>query len=151
MTCCRLLTDGVMQALPFQRTIATAFYDGPIDGFTECSECRTTYSFRKLDWDDSQDVRVTGFAPLQSNLDDIAIRLEINRVEGGRLSLIPPLNNSLEQIVKDLFSHRPLYIAAISNGWPGGSAVWRDLRGFDLQDITDWFWFLGIPRGKTQE
>jgi hypothetical protein len=148
MICCKCLVDGVTQTMPFQRTIATGFYDGPTDGFTECSECRTAYSFRKLDWDDLQDVRITGFGPLQTSLDTIAARLKINQADVGRLLVVPSSSESLDQFVKEAFVNPPVYVAAIAGGWPGRSTVWRDIRGLDLQSVKDWFSLLGISRGN---
>lgn len=64
MTCCKLRVDGVMESLPFERKIATRYYDGAIEGFTECSECKQTYAFHMLDWDDAHDQRIIAYAPL---------------------------------------------------------------------------------------
>jgi hypothetical protein len=140
-----------MESLPFQRTIATGFYDGPIEGFTECSECKQAYSFRKLDWDDLQNVRITGFTPLQISLDTIATRLKINRLTALPVSLVPPLSDPIETFVKELLAYHPNYVAAVSGGWPGQSSVWRDIRGLDLQSISDWFSFLGISKGTSPD
>lgn len=148
MKCCKLLVDGVMELLPFRRTIATGFYDGPTEGFAECSECKLAYSFRKLDWDDLQDVRIIGFAPLQISFDAIATRLKINELTAQPVPLVPPLSESLEMFVKELLASRPNYVAALEGGWPGRSSVWRDIRELDLQSVSDWFSFLGISKQR---
>jgi hypothetical protein len=138
-----------METLPFERTIATGFYDGPTDGFTECSQCGQTYTFRKLDWDDLQDVRVFGFAPLEVGLDAIAARLGVNLLKGPLLPLVPPLDESQERFVKELFAQRPIRVAAVE-GWPGQSSLWRDIRGLDPDSVGDWFSFLRILKRKVE-
>jgi len=140
-----------MESLPFRRTIATGFYDGPTEGFAECSECKQAYSFRKLDWDDLQDVRIIGFAPLQISLDAIAGRLKINELTTQAVPLVPPLSDPLETFVKELLDSHPNYVAAVEAGWPGSSSVWRDIRGLDLQSVSDWFSFLGISKGRSPD
>jgi hypothetical protein len=140
-----------MESLPFRRTIATGFYDGPTQGFTECSKCKRAYSFRKLDWDDLQDVRITGFGPLQIDLDAIVARLKIKESGDERLPLVPVLSGPLDRFVEELLSHHPWYVAALREGWPGRSSVWRDIRTLDLESVSDWFSFLGVPRGNRQE
>ncbi len=147
MKCCKLLADGVMEFLPFRRTIATGFYDGPTEGFTECSECKQAYFFRKLDWDALQDVRITGFGPLQMSLDTIARRLKLKQLSNSPLLLVPPLSDSLEAFVKELLANHPSRVAAVTGAWPGRSSVWREVRGRDLQSVSDWLLFLGVSKG----
>ena len=149
MKCCKLLVDGAMESLPFGRTIGTGFYDGPIEGFTECSACKQAYSFRTLDWDDLQDVRITAFAPLQISMDEIAIRLKLSKPAGNRVPIVPPLSGPLEMFVKGLLASHPNHVAAVSNGWPGQSSVWRNIRELDFENIRDWFSFLGIVKGGS--
>lgn len=146
MNCCKSLVDGVMELLPFGQTIATGFYDGPTEGFTECSICKQAYSFRKLDWNDLQDVRIFGFAPLEISLEAFATRLKIRGPAGPRIPLLPPLSDPLEKLVKELLASHPSYVAVVSGGWPGRSSVWRDIRGLDLESVRDWFSFLGIAK-----
>jgi hypothetical protein len=148
MKCCMLLTDGILEMLPFERTIATGYYDGPTEGFTECSQCGQAYSFRKLDWDDLQDVRIFGFAPLNVSLDTIAERLGISSTKGAFLPLVPPLQASQEKFVNEMLAQPAVRVAAVA-GWPGQSSLWRDIRGVDLDAVGDWFSFLGIPRRKV--
>lgn len=145
MRCCTVLIDGVMEPLPFGRTIITDFYDGPTEGFTECSECGAVYAFRKVDWDDSQDVRVFAFAPLEISLDAIAARLGVSVTKGKPYALVPPLGDSNKLFVHDLLATLPRWVAALE-GWPGKSSVWRDISGLAPRSVSDWFSFLGLPR-----
>jgi hypothetical protein len=145
MRCCKLLVNGVLESLPFERTIATGFYDGPTDGFTECSKCKQAYSFRKLDWDDAQDLRIFGFAPVDIGLDTIAARLGVRIQEPPGVPLVSQLNASQEAFAKGLFLKPPVHVAAVE-GWPGRTPVWRDIRGVDLSSVGDWFSFLGIAK-----
>ncbi len=145
MKCCRLLADGVAGTLPFERVVATGYHDGPTEGFTECSQCNQAYSFRKLDWDDLQDVRILGFAPLAITLDAIIARLAIGSDKRTPFVLVPPLPESAEKFVKELLAKRPTHVAAVS-GWPARSPLWRDITGLNTEAVNDWFSFLGIPR-----
>jgi len=122
MKCCKLLAGCVMERVPFERTIASGFYDGRTDGFTECSQCKKAYSFRKLDWDDSQNVRIFGFAPLESELDAIAARLGVATPSRERLtgerghSLGDPFCNITFTVLDSEASHQT------SAGMPSGIA-----------------------------
>lgn len=130
----------------FSRSIITDYYDGPIEGFTECSECRQTYSFRKLDWDELQDVRIFAFSPIDVNLDAIASRLALRMSKVG-FQVVPPLEETNERFVKELFAKLPTWIAAIE-GWPGQSSAWCKISEHDLENVDDWFSFLGIKKRK---
>jgi hypothetical protein len=145
MKCCKLMNDGVAETLPFERTIATGYYDGPTDGFTECFQCNQVYSFRKLDWDDAQDVRVFGLSPLGVNLESIATRLGVKLQPSSRMPLVPPLDELKDRLVNELFSQPPI-LAVVVEEWPGQSSFWRDISGMDLSSVTDWFSILGIPK-----
>jgi hypothetical protein len=147
--CCRFLTDGVPQNLPFSRTIAIGFYDGPTDGFTECSRCHRAYHFRKLEWDELQELRIFGFAPVQSDLDTIARRLGIQFNKDQPVSVVPPLDDAREAFLRKLLADTPVRVAAII-GWPGQSSVWRDVRGQAVTAVTDWFAFLGLTRRRPK-
>ena len=130
--------------MPFQRVVATGYYDGPVEGFTECSECGQTYSFRKLDWDGLQDVRIFGFALLDESLETIAVRLVGESGTTTRVLCVPPLAERDETFVKELLAQPPTRVTAFE-GWPGRSSLWRDTSGLDIGSISDWFYFLGLP------
>jgi hypothetical protein len=147
MKCCTLLTNGTQGNLPFDRVIATGYYDGPIEGFTECSKCRRTYSFRKLDWDALQDVRVFSFAHLPVALDTIVDRLLPPEKHGSRFILISSLSAADEDFVQDLLRQPASYVGAFRD-WLGPPSGWRNVAGLDLREINDWFTFLGIPKRK---
>lgn len=147
MTCCKQLVEGIVEELPFARAIATDFCDGPIEGFTECSRCGQSYSFRKLDWDDLQDVRILGFAPLGISLTAIAARLEIHLGQGVPVILVPPLAEAEDKFVQELLAQPPTRVAVVES-WPGRSPLWRDITGLALGGISDWFGFLKIPKKK---
>jgi hypothetical protein len=145
MKCCKLRKDDESDPLPFDRIIAIGYYDGPTDGFTECSQCHQTYSFRKLDWDDAQDVRVFGFSPVQVSLETIIAKLGVDFSKWPRVAIVPPLAGFEDRFVKELFNQPPTHVAAFK-GWPGESPLWRNIMGLDTSRIHDWFSFLGIPK-----
>jgi hypothetical protein len=148
MECCKRLTDGTVEAMPFARTIATDYYDGPTEGFTECSQCGQTYSFRKLDWDDTQDLRIVSFAPIVVKLGQIATRLGVNLERPVVRPVALPLPESVERFIQELLTQRPTRVAAIE-GWPGQSSRWRNVAEIDVNTVSDWFSFLGVRKNKA--
>ena len=148
MMCCKLLLRGQFEALPFRRVIATGFYDGPTDGFTECSQCGQAYSFRMPDWDDSQEMRVFAFAPIPTSLDAIAEQLGMALAADTEFALLGPLAEQDQMFVTDLENHSPTRVAAFQ-GWPGESCSIRDISRIDVTEIGDWFSFLGVTRKST--
>lgn len=145
MTCCKLLVRGQFETLPFRRVVATGFYDGPLQGFTECCQCGQAFSFRMLDWDDSQKVRVFAFAPVLPSLDEIAERLRIVLAADTDFSFVADLSETDQIFVNDLLSCSPTHVAAFQ-GWPGESSACRDITRIDVTEIGDWFSFLGVTR-----
>lgn len=134
--------------MPFDRTIATEYYDGPTEGFTECSQCGQTYSFRKLDWDDAQDLRIMSFAPIAVRLSEIADRLGVNLERPVVRPAALPIPESVERFIQVLLTQRPTLVAAIE-GWPGQSSRWRNIAEFDVNAVGDWFSFLGIRKNTV--
>lgn len=145
MKCCKLLADGVLNDLPFERTLATAFHDGPTEGFTECSQCRQVYSFRKLDWDTRQDVRILGLTPLQVNLETIAGQFGVSLSPKLPVTLVSSLDESQEGFMRELFAHKPIRVVAVED-WPGRSLFWRNIQDVNPNSVKDWFVYLGIER-----
>lgn len=145
MKCCKLLVDGQFETLPFLRVIAVGYYDGPTEGFTECSQCGQAYTFRLLDWDNLQDLRVFAYSPLAINLSAIGDRLLVLPDGHASLSIVPPLEEDEEKFVKTLLNQNATRVAAFE-GWPGRSSIWRDVTGVDLTNPRDWFSFLGIKQ-----
>jgi hypothetical protein len=64
MNCMQYWTTQPRPAPPFTRILALGWYDGPTGGVAECVHCGGAYLFEMLDWDDWQDVRIFGLAPL---------------------------------------------------------------------------------------
>jgi len=127
--------------------IAVRYDDGPTEGFTECSECGRTYSFRKLAWDDFKKVRIFAFAPLFIDLNLIAGRLSPGWDRRTRLVAGPPFGDAESRFIEDLLSQPATHVAAFE-GWPGDWSIWRGVAGTNLDTVHDWFSFLGIPRKK---
>ena len=148
MTCCKLLLRGQFETLPFRRVIATGFYDGPTEGFTECSRCAQAFSFHMLDWDDSQKVRVFAFSPVLPSLDAIAERLRIVLAAEKEFSFVADLSENDQIFVRELLNQSPTRVAAFQ-GWPGESSPCRDISRLDITEIGDWFSFLGVTRKRT--
>ena len=149
MMCCKLLLRGQYEALPFRRVIATGFYDGPTEGFTECSRCGQAFSFHMLDWDDMQDVRVFAFSPISISLDALAERLRTPLAADAEFSLVAPLGEDDGIFVQELLTQPPTRVAAF-RGWPAESSSCRDISRTDISEIGDWFSFLDITRSGAR-
>lgn len=145
MTCCQKLIDGHNQQLPFIRTLALGYHDGPIEGLTACSQCGQAWSFRKLDWDDSQNMRVFAFAPLTSSLEIIASQLGTEIASSPEFVLIPPLSEAKELFVQNLLASPPTRITACE-GWPGICSIWRKTTVAETSQVKDWVSFLRLQR-----
>ena len=87
------------------------------------------------------------FTLLEIGFDGIAERLGAKFENNSVFSLIQNLEASQEDFAKNLLSQHPIHVAAVV-GWPGRSLLWREIRPLDLEQVTDWFSFLGIPKNK---
>src|SRR6478672_1120145 len=116
MLCCKELTHNTPDELPIQRVLATGYYDGPTERFTECAICRQAYSFRRLDWDASQDLRIFGFAPLDRSLGFVIQQALPNAPTTQKFHLVPPLSGQSREIIDQLM-HRSASVVAMY-GWP---------------------------------
>jgi hypothetical protein len=145
MECCQWIESQTQASMPFGRTVATEYYDGPIQGFVECSVCGKVYSFLKLDWDDSQDVRIFSFAPLGILMDKLIHQLESNLSQRGTLFLASNLSGTTEELVRVLLGSRPTRIVAVE-GWPGRCLASKKASALNMGGRADWFQFLGIRK-----
>jgi len=65
-TCCQELPDWRNQRSPFQRILSFGYYDGTTAGVAQCVGCSVAYKYDLLAWDEDQDMRIFGLAPLPS-------------------------------------------------------------------------------------
>src|SRR6267154_3692334 len=109
---CKKLPRKSLKAMPspFGRTIASGYYDGPTEGFTECAHCGKTYAFRLLEWDDSQDMRIFSFADLDVGLDSIASRLSLELKDASKVCIVPPLALPEDNFVKKLLASQVTHV-----------------------------------------
>ena len=149
-TCCRLLRNGIASRLPFDRVLATGYYDGPTEGFTQCAVCQTSYSFRILDWDDEQDWRVLAFAPLKPTFEEIAKKLGV-KLEGQPPVVLVPPSGDQHRTVDEIDKMRnpeiratQFYVTAVEGQIDGASRIWHAVDSRDLETVGDWFDFLGL-------
>jgi hypothetical protein len=150
--CCRsLIGGGVPAPSPFSRVIATGYYDGPTDGVVECRACSTLYSFRTLDWDSQQDMRIFALAPIpgRSMSDFTCTGTEATRptwpvwILGDR---------GTEEIagavqVARMAASPDAFVIATEN-LLGSIEVWRPVG---LTPAVDWFAELGLKRERSPE
>jgi hypothetical protein len=125
------------------RTIATGYYDGPTEGFTECSNCGQTFHFRMLTWDDGQDVRVFGFANLETPLDTIVSRLRLHVPYNGIALVQSDSDSGSTMFLHSLTTQPPVFAAAIKS-WSHEVLACKALQATDLRSVSDWFAFLDM-------
>jgi hypothetical protein len=148
--CCRSIVGLVRQvASPFSRLIATGFYDGPTNGLVECSTCKMTYSFERLDWDDQQDLRVFSLAPAcPGGLDGVA-QAEGAPTPKWPIWVLGDAQGGFGATV-DAFvtSAAPVEFVVATHDLLGTIEIWRPVG---LGEHPDWFVELGLNREGTPD
>lgn len=133
---------------PFRRIVATGFYDGPTEGFA-IGERNVMYSFRLLDWDDGQNVRVFRVAAMASvSLDDTLTALGHESPPSWPVWVVrAPAGERAESFIQrtnDLA--RPVAIVA-TRDLLGTLDLWRPITEEpQLTGNRDWLTELGFPR-----
>ncbi len=142
MNICEHIESASAERSPFGKMLVTGFYDGPTDGFVECRHCGRAYAFRKLAWDDEQDVRIYGLAPLEQPLE--SIRLEALKLpeSDDPVTVVPPLAEEQQQAVERLAARPVHYVVAAVNLRRGIMAA-KPLEQEDVGE-RDWFAWLGL-------
>ena len=145
--CCRLLFGDLRRVVsPFVRLIATDYYDGPTEGIIECGACSRVYSFRKLDWDQGQDVRIFALSPIPG----CAISEFEARAAGEVVSKWPSwvlMEETETEIaatvdgIRDMASPAEFIVA--TEDLLSLIEAWRPVG---LSDDVDWFSELGLNR-----
>jgi hypothetical protein len=135
-------------ASPFRRIVATGFYDGPTEGFAVGEETETC-SFRLLDWDQGQDLRVFRIAAIPGvSLDDAVAVLRNEGPPSSPIWLLPaPLGEAAERFVQRANElARPVAIV-VTRDLLGTLDLWRPITGEPrLTGSRDWLTELGFPR-----
>jgi|GEM_PF-3559395 len=145
--CCRLLIGSLANVpSPFSRIVATDYYDGPTDGLIECRVCSTIYSFRKLDWDEMQNVRIFSLSPVAGHF--IA---DIEEHLGGETRPRWPVwvigsesSTAVLKVVDDLLGGAsPAEFVVATQNLLGTIEIWRPIGSFEH---VDWFRELNLER-----
>jgi len=146
MNICEHILSAGASLSPFGKMLVTGFYDGATDGFVECQHCGRAYAFRKLAWDEEQDVRIYGLAPLDVSLENI--RLDTLHLPPGDdpVSLVPPLGEQEREAVERLAAAPVQHVVAAANLRRGVLAS-KSLVVSD-EDTHDWFAWLGLERDR---
>lgn len=142
MTPCKHIETATPDHSPLNRMLVTGYYDGPTEGFVECRECGQTYAFRKLAWDDEQDVRIFGLAPLDERLDQIREDV-LKLAQGGDVVRVVPLAGDGAQPALDRLAASPIRYVVASLDLRKGLLAQRALAPDDMGD-RNWFEWLGI-------
>ena len=130
----------------FSTILATGYYDGPTDGIAIGSE-NNVFTFRLLDWDDGQDMRVFAVSRVaNAGRQDLAetIRTKFAATSGTQL-LPPQLSPENEAAVAELATRSNLIAVVATTDLLGDVAAWQPV-GASLPEGTDWLQRFGLPR-----
>jgi len=147
--CCAERTDGRQLRSPFSRVIATGYYDGSTEGFTDCDTCRTVYEFKMLDWDEGQDIRVFKVEEKAGALFDELVEVISTEQDRPRWPIwVPrsPFPVAAEKRIHDLRSKVAGARFLIATEDPTKRIlVWRSLGPDEVvEDRGDWLKALGV-------
>jgi len=123
--------------------LITGYYDGATDGFVQCNACGQTYGFRKLAWDEEQDVRIFALAALDQEFDAIRTRIyRIERDENPTTFLAPTPSAEQRRELERLLANRPDCVVAATDLQKGilAKKEWED----DASGDRDWFAWIGL-------
>lgn len=142
MTVCEHVRGTHPSASPFFRLLATGYYDGPTDGFVECNVCRQAYAFHMLDWDDEQDVRIFGLAPVRESFESIWREILELPPSEEPITLVSPLVGQASLNIERLESQPIQYVVGVEN-------LLRDIVAGEPVEQgevgkRDWFAWLGM-------
>lgn len=165
VTCCQEIPEGAGAAIATSLLAEIAvldYYNGPMGGFVRCSACGCEHSFRTLDWDDEQGVRVVSLAQVprgtfaslaeffrESPARERWIPQQLSRATDEDLGRIEPFVAGLVALADapssvvawDVYSSDVLAARRID------ASVCREVVGlFDRAEPFDWFAYLGLAR-----
>lgn len=107
--CAHIEAAAAVPWSPFSRMLITNYYDGPIEGFVECHTCGRLYAFRKLAWDEDQDLRIFGLAPLDDDYDTVCTLLGAQG-DSKTAAIVPPLQGLPEKHAERLLATSMRYV-----------------------------------------
>lgn len=145
MICCKeIAQEGIIDS-PFYRILATGYYDGPTEGFIECSICKGTYVFRMLDWDDEQDMRIYAMALIDANLKEINLKIMQQEEMSSSVVIVPPLTDVRKEMVDSFFSV-PFSRIAVAYDLQKELLIWKEIVNKEFAKGVDWFSRLNLAR-----
>jgi hypothetical protein len=152
--CCAERPDGRQLRSPFSRVVATGFYDGATEGFTECDTCRTLYEFSMLEWDEGQDVRLFKMEEKAGGLFDELVEMVRSNQQQPRWPIwVPrfPLPDAAEKRIQEHHTRAAGARFLIATENPTKTIlVWRHLGRDEIVDGRhDLLKALGVARSKT--
>jgi len=164
--CCQNLGGLTESKSPFQRIISFDYHDGATAGAAQCAVCAGAYKYDMVDWDQNQDVRVFGFAPLPPD-SFMKLTALCAALENPKWPIWSPkwqfstevLRNSIEtEIEQILGAAGPHEFVLASRDLAQEIIACRDLTEIDGKDLQtrssrreahsqrDWFQYLGLQR-----
>lgn len=143
-TCCDALEAQEPMPSPFTRILASGYYDGPTEGIVECGKCGRTFAFRMLAWDEEQNVRAFGLAPVAWNYEALCVKL-LKTPPVAALTLVPPLPSSESSELDRLLTATVTHVVASENLLAELLAS-RAVQPGEVSLGRDWLQWLGVER-----
>jgi hypothetical protein len=150
--CCRGLPGSGRVKSPFARVIALGYYDGPTSGLVQCAECERAYRFDLLGWDEGQDVRIYGLAPLPATSFDRLVDA-LSRYQAPGWPVWVPLwqfpsgsdREALDGLTRQIIdAAAPTEFAIATEDIAGAILGGKAVTPEDVARIKGWFSFLDI-------
>ena len=146
-TCCRFMIGTLRKVpSPFSKLVMLGYYDGPTDGLIECATCATTYAFRKIDWDDGQNLRVFALAPIPGH--DLKELQELGPTQETPKwpTWAPNAGSKAANVAGEMCQGAsPEEFIVAADDLLKTLEVWRPVG---LATPSDWFVELSLPRGS---
>jgi hypothetical protein len=100
-SCLEQFSRANVAGTPFTRLLAFDVYDGPVSGLVFCGAAREAFVFRLMAWDEQQERRVFGIAPLAGDIAGrvISVLAEIQSPRWPEWWLNPPPDERLRRQV----------------------------------------------------
>jgi hypothetical protein len=133
------------------------YYDGPTSGAVQCAVSANAYRFEMLAidadgafdwdaWDQGQEIRIFGLAPLSSESFD-----QIEQLLSG-FSPSEPLESDAEAAILSLLAEAgPAGIVLATHGIEGTILGAREVTADEMDTVRDWFFFMGLTKSSDTE
>jgi hypothetical protein len=138
---------------PFDRILATGFYDGPTDGFVMGPDDDSVLFFQLLDWDEGQDVRIFALSRIEDlGFSDLASQLGSRPNEMSAVVVAAAESDVVDDFLKRACARAKPFAVVATRNLLGTLDIWLDVEeDFDFSVHCDWFQELGLRRAAITQ